>query len=266
MSEIIGLSPLLDFLELVIWTGSVTGERPGSAILVAAPGAGKSSVLESLRCDSAPFCTDLTSRELSNVMREHPAATHILLSDMMAIFAHRRSVVALACAMLSNLTGDSLRNDSFSGERKEPRQLGLVTAIPTKDFATRRVQSQLQTAGFATRFMVLRYQYSIKTILDIHEFIKSDQYAKSNGNGHKKLAIPIHKAPVAIPRDLAEQVHQLSMFLKTQEDEIGTRIHHHLRALVKARARRAGRDHVIPEDVQVIQGYGSLFGPKGQIL
>lgn len=263
--QIVGLAPLLDFCELCLWTGAVEGERPASCILVAAAGAGKTSVLEQLQCPTAPFCTDLTSRELSATLRENPAATHILLSDMMALFSHRRSVVALACSMIGNLTGDAIHNDSFSGNKLEPRQLGLITAVPTKDFQSKRVQEQMQTAGFASRFMVIRYNYSIATILRIHDFIKSDLYTKRNGNGFRPN-IPVHKQPIEINPELSQAIYSLAIYVKSQEDEIGTRIHHHLRALVKARARRAGRPTANEEDISIIREYSALFGPKGQTL
>lgn len=264
--EIVGLGPLIDFCELCLWTGAVSGERPASCILVAAAGSGKSSVLEKLQCDAAPLVTDLTSREISAVLRENPGATHILLSDMMAIFSHRSSVVSLACSMLGNLTGDAARTDSFQGGKVEPRQLGLITAIPTPDFQSRKVQRQLNTAGFSTRFMIVRYNYSIQTILRIHEYIKSDLYAKPNGNGAHALRLPKKRIAISIPEELSEEIYRLATFVKAAEDEIGTRIHHHLRALVKARARRAGREKAIQEDMEAIREYISLFGPKGQTL
>ena len=262
--NMIGLEPLYDFIELCLWTGAVGGERPASAILVAAPGGGKSSLLEKMHGPSAPFVTDMTSREISGTIREFPHATHILLSDMMAIFAHRKSVTALACSMLSSLTGDAMRNDSFSGNNHAPKQLGLITAIPTRDFAKRQVQSQLASAGFATRFMILRYSYSVGTQCRIHEYIKSDAYTRPSVSAPPQ--IPLGKEFIEIPSHLADKVHSLAMMIKGREDELGTRIHHHLRSLVKARARRDGRASASDEDIDAIQAYANFFGPEGRTL
>lgn len=261
----IGLAPLYEFVDLCLWTGAVAGERPASAILVAAPGGGKSSLLEKMHCECAPFLTDLTSREISGTLKDFPNATHILLSDMMAIFSHRKSVTQLACSMLSSLTGDSLKNDSFTGQRQSGKMLGLITAVPTKDFAKRQVQSHLSTAGFATRFMILRYQYSVDTQLKIHEYIKSDAYARPNGN-HVKPAIPTTKEYVEISPGLADKIHFLSLTIKGEEDELGTRIHHHLRALTKACARKDGRLSATENDVSTVHAYAEFFSPRGRIL
>jgi len=260
----IGLEPLYDFVELCLWTGAVAGERPASAIIVAAPGGGKSSLLEKMQCPIAPFVTDMTSREISGTLREFPQATHILLTDMMAIFSHRKSVTQLACSMLSSLTGDAMRSDSFSGNRSPPRMLGLITAIPTKDFMKRQVQSQLASAGFATRFMILRFSYSLATQAKIHDYIKSDLYTRPGE--HKPPEIPIGKVFIEIPADMATLIHSLAMTIKSREDELGTRIHHHLRALVKARARRDNREIASTEDTEAIQAYANFFGPEGQML
>lgn len=263
-SNMIGLEPLYDFVELCLWTGAVKGERPVSAILVAAPGGGKTSVLQAMNCEAAPFVTDLTSREISATLRSHPNATHMLLSDMMNLFSHRKSTTMLACAMLSSLTGDSLRTDSFSGDKVADRQLGLITAIPTNDIAKRQVKQHLSSAGFATRFMILRYTYSPDTVLKIHEYIRSDAYSRPGVTS--RLEIPPQKEPIEISPEMAMEIQLLAITIKSEEDVIGTRIHHHLRALVKARARRDGRSAANSEDIEAIKAYAQFFSPRGQML
>lgn len=259
------MEPLQDFLSLCIWTGAVAGERPVSAIVIAPPGAGKTSLLEMVQCDAAPIVSDITSREIHRILLENHAATHILLKDMMAIFGHKTSVVTLTLRSISSLTGEKMDTDPFSGAQlpNGGRMLGLITAIPTQDITqSRRIRTHLTEGGFASRFLLVKYEYKPSTVQKIHEYIASDAYTARVPN-------PFHVAkerkPVTLPPDLAHSVHSFALILRGS-DPIGTRIHHHLRALTKAAARRAGRDTVTADDIQLIRSYEDFFSDKGKLL
>ena len=260
----IGLEPLYDFVSLCLWTGAVQGERPASAIIIAPPGSGKTSVLERMKGESSPFVSDLTSREISAILRDHPHATHILLSDMMALFSHKGPVTDLSCSMLGALTGDSLKTDGFTGRDTGGKKMGLITAIPTYDFETnRKVQRTLNGAGFATRFMRVHYDYRPETKVRIHEYIKADLYTMESAAA--PFEVSKDREPIHIEAGLANTIHALSQVVKPNGDGIGTRIHLHLRALVKARARRDGRSAASPEDVSAINAYADFF-TNGKLL
>lgn len=255
---------MYDFVSLCLWTGAVAGERPASAIIVAPPGSGKTSVLERMKGETSPFVSDLTSREISGIMRDYPRATHILLSDMMALFAHKGPVVNLSCSMLGALTGDSLKTDSFSGNTAPVgKKMGLITAIPTYELKTRKVQKALNGAGFATRFMLIHYDYSVETKMKIHQYIREDRYTQEEPP--KPFEMPADRKPIFIDPESAHTIHSLSNTVRPDGDEIGTRIHLHLRALVKARARRDSRPTASEEDVSAITAYAEFF-KNGKIL
>lgn len=257
----IGLESLVDFLSLALWSGSVAGERPSSVILVAPPGAGKTSLLEKFQGETGIFVSDLTSRELSTLLKDHPKATHILLGDMLTLFGHKSSVVRLTCRMLSGLTGESLKTDSFTGQSTDNRQLGLITAIPPDDLRKRSVEIQLQSGGFATRFLILRYDYTAATIRRIHDFIRGDRYTREK---IEPFIIDPVKLPVAINPTISRQVQDLALALKS--DSLGTRIHHHLRTLVKAHARRRRSQQVESRDFAALELHSIFFTREGKIL
>lgn len=259
----VGLESLVDFISLTMWSGSVQGERPVSLILVAPPGAGKTSLLEKFVGETAVFVSDLTSRELSQILKDNPKATHILLGDMLSLFGHKSSVVRLTCRMISGLTGESLKTDSFTGQSTGTtgRQMGLITAIPPEDLDSRAIQSQLVAGGFATRFVILRYSYAPNTIRKIHDYIRADRYTKAR---IEPFRIDPEKLSVHISPTIAHRIQDLAMTLKT--DSLGTRIHHHLRALVKAHARRRKSTHADEKDFKALEDHSAFFRLDGKVL
>jgi hypothetical protein len=258
----IALDALRDFLTTCLWTGAVAGERPVSVIIVAPVGAGKTSTLETLQSESTIYLSDITTRELASALKEKPKARHILLSDLLNLFGHKSHVVKLTCRFLSSLTGESLHSDPFTGERMEPRTMGLISAIPPEDFARRGVQAHLQSGGFGSRFIIARYDYKPSTVQKIHRFIREDRYTLN----HKpmKLDIPQDRIPIVIEDALAYEINELAMLLK--KDALGTRIHHHLRSLVKAEARRAGRSKALRCDMERIAEFCDFVSPEGRLL
>lgn len=257
----IGLESLVDIISLALWSGSVQGERPVSLILVAPPGAGKTSVLERFQGDTGVFVSDLTSRELSTLMKDHPKATHILLGDMLSLFGHKSSVVRLTCRMLSGLTGESLKTDSFTGNSASDRQLGLLTAIPPEDLAKRQIQTQLNSGGFATRFLLLRYTYAAATVRKIHDYIRADKYTREK---IQPFVIDNEKWNIGINPTVARQIQDLALTLKL--DPLGTRMHHHLRSLVKAHARRRRAQQCESRDFAAIEQHTIFFTTEGKVL
>jgi hypothetical protein len=253
------MTALVDFLKLIIWTGQVEEERPSSAIIVAPAGAGKTTLLENLTCVQAPFVGDLTSRQIPGILKEDKV-THILLGDMLSILGHKESTVKLTIRVISQMTGEKLLHNPWTGEAIPPRQIGLITAIPPEDFA--KQQRHIKTGGFASRFLIVKYSYKASTVAAIHRFIASNKYA---GDKVKPflLANP-GRWVVELPEKISEQIKDFGLTLK--KDPLGFRAHRHLRALVKAEARRNCRPIVQPKDFETVQNYCEFFSTEGKEL
>lgn len=257
--SLLQVGPLMDFVMLVIWTGQLADERPISGIIVAPAGAGKTTILENLQCEQARFVGDFTARTASAIVR-NDKVTHILLGDMLSLFAHRASTVKLSMAVVSKMTGEKLDVDPWSGENlQEPRMIGLITAIPPDDF--KRHSKHINPGGFASRFLIVKYAYKASTIASIHRFISENKYSeKKTGN-----PFGIHnpgKIIVKIPAKVADHIKDFGMQIK--RDPLGFRAHRHLRALVKAQARRNDRGECTQADFAVIESYCDFFTTEGK--
>lgn len=258
---LIALEPLFDLLKLVIWSGQVIGERPLSLVVVSPVASGKTSLLEKLECTQAHFVSDLTSRDIHNSLR-NPKVTHVLLGDLLSLFGHKSHVVALTCRTLSTLTGESARTDTFTGEAisNGGRMLGLITGIPPEELQKTAIKMKLQEGGLSTRFIFARYRYRLSTIQKIHEWIKSDAYTHSEPLQFRVTGEPER---VSIPPDIANVLRELAMGITQRNDMLGTRPHHHIRALAKAAALSCGRNEVRQEDVERVAAHSNFMTDEG---
>ena len=251
------LTALNDFLRLIVWTGQLADERPVSAIVVAPAGTGKTTLLESVRCDQAEFCGDLTSRSIATMIKGSEKITHILLGDMLSIFGHRTATVKLTMRLVSQMTGEKLLHDPFNGEQIKPRSLGLITAIPPEDY--RKENHRITEGGFLSRFIEIRYTYRPSTLTSIHKWISENKYSDPPKPFVMNNAAPLL---IEIPKPLAQEIKDFSQVLK--KDPIGFRAHRHLRALVKASARRSFHGTATTEDLDVVKSYCDFFSSEGR--
>lgn len=255
------LSLLQDFIKLMVWTGQLPDERPLSAIIVAPAGSGKTSILESVSCEQAVFAGDLTARSLSGIINEktNNAVTHILLGDMLSLFGHKSSTVNLTLRLISQMTGEKLLHDPWTGVAVQPRMVGLITGIPPRDFE--KHTRHIMEGGFASRFLVVKYTYRASTIAAIHRFISENRYSQ-NGTAKPFTIDTPGKYIVDVNKEISEKIKDLGMALK--KDPLGFRAHRHLRALVKAEARRNKRNFVKQEDFEKVQSYCDFFSKEGK--
>jgi len=252
----IAVDPILDFLNICIWTGVVEGEKPVSVVLVAESSSGKSEILQHLQCEITIFQTDMTTRDLSLIMAD-PKKRIVLLSDFQAIFSHKSTVVGTTTQALRNLLEEGIFNDPFSAQ-KVNRRFGMITAIPPGEF--NRVNRVFCSGGLNTRFLIFQYEYKKATIAKIHDAIERGYDPKKE----KPLRLPEDGSyrKISLPLKVARQCRGLAAVLK--RDDIGLRVHHQIRALVMASAARSGRKIATSKDYEVVAGYSNFLTPSGE--
>lgn len=256
-----GLEEVIHLVTTVLWSGQVEKERPLSMILVAPPGAGKTSVLEHMECVTSHFFSDFTSREVLGAINGNQNITHLLLGDFLSVFGHNKSTIKLSINLLARLTGDTMRQKPWSGEEIAPKRLGFISAIPPEDLNKREVKTHIRSGGFASRFIMAKYNYSQKTIERIHKFIREGKYRKD-------AQIPINIKPgnivVEVPSEIAKDLDALARSIK--QDEIGFRAHHHLRTLACSVARMKSRNVVTKSDYEEVLHFCEFFKSEGKTI
>jgi hypothetical protein len=256
-----GLEDVIKLVTTVLWSGQVEGERPLSMILVAPAGAGKTSILEHMEGSTAKFFSDFTSREVLTTLNGSQTLTHILLGDFLSVFGHNKSTIKLSINLLSRLTGDTIRQKPWSGEEMQPKRMGFISAIPPDDLNKREIRTHIRGGGFASRFIIAKYNYSQKTIEKIHRFIREGKYRKKS-----QLAINIKPGSylVQVPLVIAKDLDALARSIK--QDEIGFRAHHHLRTLACSIARMNSRNVVTKSDFEQVLHFCEFFKSEGKTI
>lgn len=256
-----GMSRLEEMIEAFLWSGWIVGERPVSAIIVAPPGAGKSSLLEIFDSDFSPFTSDATSREISRLLRDKKSATHMLIGDFMSVIRHKQSTTDLTINMLSQLSGDTLRTDAFTGDNMS-RRMGIITAIPPDDMKNRKVRKALGEAGFASRFLVAEYSYAPQTIARIHQYIADGKYR------HEVPTVTLRVGPppreIKVSKTMAAEIKSLGLIVK--RDPIGARAHHYMRTLAMSIAAREGDKCVKEKHIKRLAAMSEFFSQGGVTL
>lgn len=253
----INVDPILDFLCLAVWTAVLEDEEPVSVVLVSDSSGGKTSMLKKLICPITQFQTDLTTRDISNIISDKNKRI-ILLSDMQAIFVHKSSVVSMTLQGLRNLLEEGMYNDPFSGSKVQ-RRMGMLAGIPPKEFYA--IGDKFLSGGLHTRFLVFEYEYRRKTVVLIHDNIEIGGYR--NHNEHNPLTnLPEDGEAVTVTMDAetAKKCRNLAAVLK--RDDIGTRTHKQIRTMVMAAAARAGRKETNNADYLLIEGYADFLDPN----
>jgi hypothetical protein len=262
-TPLIKLEPLDRFLKLILWTGQLKDERPVSAIIIGPKGGGKTSSLEKVQCNVAIFVGDLTARTMKVQILPKPEATHILLGDLLSLFGHKKSTVDLSQQIIAKLTGESLTEDPWTGDTlKEPRSVGLITAIPPEDFNSKR--KQIEKGGWSSRFLILKYRYSSLTRSKVHTFLQHNGYGKVSKEKPLVFQVKGGKKIVKIPSSIALKINTLADGLK--HDPLGFRAHRHLRALVKASALSRGSLVCSTKDFTAIESLRNFFSEEGEAV
>jgi len=253
----IAVDPILDFLNICVWTAALEDEPPVSVVIVSESSSGKSMMLKKLQCPISVFLTDMTTRDLSAVMADREKRI-ILLSDMQAIFSHKSTVVGTTCQALRNLLEEGIYNDPFSGAEVS-RRFGMITAIPPKEF--RHVNRVFVSGGLDTRFLVFEFEYTKGTISRIHDFIEKGGYSKT-GEEEALPGLPPDgtSRKVLLPRPVARKCRDLAAILK--RDNAGLRTHHQIRRLVMANAARRHRKVATMQDYELIERYADFLNPR----
>jgi len=278
-TELIGLEPIQDLVELTLWTAYVKNEKPVSLMILAEPESGKTELLKKYRKNNGVYSVkrfsaygiqkDLIEGKLNLLFDNPKILGHIMIYDFSAIWTFKPSSIDNTIAFLDALTEEGLSPESdyaFEYEALKPFdgvRGGIIAAINTQGFFTpkhKQIRTNLLKGGFFSRMVLVSFGTSETLLQKIFESVEKGKYRPCKD--YVSL-IPLHfprkRIDVEIPRKYAEDIHEIVEDIKEEIHEDlrvklkGIRLFKSLLTLAKASALREGRKTVNEKDVERIR-------------
>src|SRR5208337_4602844 len=233
-TELVGLEPIQDLIELTLMTPYVKGERTVSLLVLAEPETGRTELMKKYkhnrgvhvrrRFTACGILTDLIQGKIQPLFDKPKILGDIFVYEYSSLQSYKpntaNSTTEFQCAIseegLSPESSYWIRGDEL--KKFEGLKGGIIAGINTFGFFTsgRKVKTYLYKGGWLSRNVVVSYEMSEELKSKIHERIRD------------------------LARNLAEEY---SEDLKPYKLN-GFRLHKSLISLVKASALRDGRKTV----------------------
>jgi hypothetical protein len=218
---LIGVEPVLEFVKTVLYTGRVKaagGPRPLSAILIATPECGKTSVVTDAitggKCKTAIALNDVTGRGLMDLCKHHPEVSHFIINDLVTVMSHRESVNRYTLSIINAVTEEGLTAAAWPGtvETFEHGHRGIIACCTPKLIKDRRQWWNYH--GLASRMLPFYYDHTDLLTIQIKDAIDADDkptaISRNGTRGIVPLRIPEKPVRVTIPSNLEYAIRKLA--------------------------------------------------------
>ena len=273
MGDLIGVEIVSEFIQSVLMTGKVKGFPPVSALLIATPECGKTSIVtdafQSGRTKSAIQLTDVTGRGLMELCKNHPEVTHFIFNDMVTILSHKQSVNTYTLSVLNAMTEEGIQSAAYPGrvesyEHGKRAIIGCVTTTMMKD------QRRWWNAhGLSSRLFPFCYDHDATLTIKVKDSIEMGHNEKKKKKAAARHGgIVVKKLAVEMSPDIRKKVRVLSDSIShSLGDSKGYRRLHQFNSLIRGHAlARADRNRkVTQKDLEFlyrIQPYISYEKPQ----
>lgn len=278
-TELVGLEPIQDLIELTLRTPYVKGERTVSLLVVAEPESGKTELMKKYRNNNGVhvrrrfsaygILTDLIQGKIHTLFDTPKILGHILVYDYASVFSYKQNTIDSTIEFLDALTEEGLSAESSywirGDELKKFQGLkgGVIAGINTFGFFTsgRKVKANLYKGGWFSRNIVVSYEMSELLVSKIFDSIRRGEYRYNEKYVSEiALKLPNKRIEIEMPDKLSERIRDLARNVAEEYSEDlkphklrGLRLHKSLISLVRASALRENRRTVNDEDVARIE-------------
>ena len=250
---LIGTGLINEFIDSVIHTGFLKTDSPQSAMLIATPESGKTSIVEDKNCRSVAVVSDMIGSGILDELAQKSYLRHIVINDMVAVMAHKEVTNQRTFAVMSALTEEGLGRVMLPGGLAMDfgrRKIGFICCIPTELAMDNR--RWWNRSGFSSRFIPFNYEYSEALQLEIKRtIIISGAYETKNGM--QRTPVPNKRFDVDIDEKRSKEVQSFADAVAERLGEKGIRRGKQLRALVRGHALIEKRLTVGPEDISFLK-------------
>jgi hypothetical protein len=250
-STLMGVELASEFVNTVILTGAVDNSNPVSAMLIANPEQGKTSIVLEKSGEQVISLTDVTGKGLHMLCQIKPDATHFMINDMGIIMAHGAKTREYFFGMLLAMTEEGIKTTASPDGVQfiKAGKKGIIGCITSDQASDNR--SWWQRRGLARRLIPFHYVYSQRLVVNIKDNMMNGQ--------HKTFAEPNTPYPkvkikVSIDRATADKIRQISDRKADRLGQLGISLLLRYMALAKGHAlyRSWKNAHVNQDDVDFL--------------
>lgn len=234
MGELIGVNKLREFIQALIMTGRIKGSQPVSAMIIAEPERGKTSIVVEKQCEALMIMTDVTGKGLQFLCQMNPRTTHFVINDMGVIGGHSPKTQNYFYAMLMAMTEEGIRSVANPDgiETATSGRRGFIGCITTSQSNDKR--HSWHKRGLARRIIPFHFDYSQDLIMKIKAEIDKDKPASFESN--EVFKIPEANIHVEISEKFSLEIRRIADIRATQMGQLGISLLKNLRTLSKGHA------------------------------
>lgn len=235
---LVGMDFVTEFVESIIATGRLKRRDPLSAILIAHPEMGKTSIVTQKTCKNVQSFTDVTGKGLIAIVQMRPELTHIVLNDLVAIMSHRETVNKYTQAMITAITEEGLQSiaDPTGITTYASGKRGII-ACTTLDLS-RDGRTWWKKTGLSSRMIPFAYEHSAELMIQIKDIIDGDEQEKIKPGEYR---LPPKLIEVQLAEKYTKQIRTLADRKSRELGETGYRRLKQFRSLAMGHALRRSR-------------------------
>ena len=246
---LIGVELVSEIVGTTFMTGALSTDDPVSLMLIAAPESGKTSIVTTPELEEKIICSDATGGGICEQLMLHQKVHHIIISDMVAVMAHKEATNKRTWAILNAMTDEGLEKIALPGSTSfdfKRRKAGVICCIPLEMVNDGR--AWWQRTGFSSRYLPFCYEYSQSLILQIKkDVIVSGAYERRNHR--EEINLPDKKITIQIKPGFDFKIQSIADKVAKRLDEKGLRRGKQLRALARGHALYKKRKEVNDDDM-----------------
>lgn len=261
---------------------------PANVLLIAPAECGKTRILKGIWAKKVLETMDLSSKLIAEKLvpqLESDEIRYIVIPDLIQLLGHKKTTAGSTIGFLNAVIEEGVKDNTFYGlefHLKNTVNCGLLTAITTAEFYGNL--RKWNAIGFLHRFLPVSYNYSEKTLREIHNEIASGKLFREVEDLSAKLPHKNKRVKVSIPKDFADDIQLLvyriverfnKMYYmygnrKVFLDIKGFRLHDRLRQLARAICYIEGkgkRREVNSTDIKILYELEGLFNlPNSELV
>lgn len=253
--RMIGTKLVEAFVQAVALTHRVKGYSHVSALIIASPESGKTTITAGAAKSPhvAPIAV-MSGRSILKEIRENKEVDFLLFNDLTCIRAMSQPAVNLLINLLNQITQDEHGKVGFAGKDDVAmidRRVGVIGCIPFTTFTDHR--AKWMELGFVSRMIPFAYAYDAEIVANIKDAIDNGTHAKKRQPRAPMPAVKDAPVDVKMPSAITRSVRALADERSRLLGQLGIRLLSNYHGIIRAHALLNKRRAVTQTDLQFLR-------------